>query len=161
MPVMMKLSLRPLAIAGLLLTAAMLTACSSIPLVQRDAAERARFEAYAGKPIAQYTRMTNYSGWAPISRDQLVVWTDINQAYLITVFRPCTDLMFARRIGVTSFADTVSAKFDFVKADGWKCMIKTIQPVDYLRMQQDERKARAAPAHPATPAPASSVQADS
>lgn len=140
----MRPATRRVAAAGLLLAAALLSSCSGIPLVKREAAERARFQAYAGKPVGSYTWLTSYDGWEPISRHQLVVWTNINEAYLITVFRPCTDLMFARRIGLTSFAGTVSAKFDFVKADGWKCMIKTIQPVDYRRMLRDERKARAA-----------------
>jgi hypothetical protein len=119
--------------------AALLAACSSIPLSQRDAAERARFEAYAGKPVDHFTWLTHYEGWEPISRNQLVVWTDINQAYLITVFQPCTDLMFARRIGLTSTADTVYAHFDHVRAEGWTCIIDTIQPVDYLRMEHDMR----------------------
>jgi len=126
--------------AWLLVAAALLTACSGIPLRQREAAERARFEAYAGKPVDHFTWLTHYEGWEPISPDQLVVWTDINQAYLITVARPCTDLMFARRIGLTSTADTVYAHFDFVHAERWRCMIQTIQPVDYLRMQHDMRE---------------------
>lgn len=122
----------------------LLSSCSSIPLVKREAAERARFQAYAGKPVDSYTWLTTYDGWEPISRHQLVLWTNINEAYLVTVYQPCTDLMFARHIGVTSFAGTVSARSDFVKADGWKCMIKTIQPIDYRRMLRDERKAHAA-----------------
>ncbi|HVS77028.1 MAG TPA: DUF6491 family protein [Steroidobacteraceae bacterium] len=126
--------------AWLLVAAALLAACSGIPLKERDAAERARFEAYAGKPIDHFTWLTRYEGWEPISNDQLVVWTDINRAYLITVFHPCTDLMFARRIGLTSTANSVYAHFDFVHAEGWRCMIKTIQPVDYLRMQHDLRE---------------------
>ncbi len=126
--------------AWLLVAAALLAACSGIPLKERDAAERARFEAYAGKPIDHFTWLTHYEGWEPISNDQLVVWTDINRAYLITVFHPCTDLMFARRIGLTSTANSVYAHFDFVHAEGWRCMIKTIQPVDYLRMQRDLRE---------------------
>ena len=130
--------------AWLLLGAALLASCSGIPLKQREAAERSRFEAYAGKPVDHFTWLTHYDGWEPISPDQLVVWTDINDAYLITVFRPCTDLMFARRIGLTSSGDTVYAHFDAVKAQGWRCMIKTIQPVDYLRMQRDLREHRAA-----------------
>ena len=51
--------------------------------------------------------------------------------------------MFANRIGLTSTADTVYAHFDFVRAEGWKCMIDTIQPVDYLRMRHDLREAKA------------------
>lgn len=127
-----------------LVAAALLTACSGIPLRQREAAERNRFEAYAGKPVDHFTWLTHYQGWEPISPDQLVVWTDINQAYLITVFHPCTDLMFARRIGLSSTADTVYAHFDSVHADGWRCQISTIQPVDYLRMEHDLRKQREA-----------------
>ena len=124
--------------------AVLLASCSGIPLKQRDAAERARFEAYAGKPVDHFTWLTRYEGWEPISPDQLVVWTDINRAYLITVFHPCTDLMFARRIGLTSTADTVYAHFDSVRAEGWRCTIRTIQPVDYLRMQHDLRRQREA-----------------
>ncbi|HEX3843700.1 MAG TPA: DUF6491 family protein [Steroidobacteraceae bacterium] len=130
--------------AWLLVAAAPLTSCSGIPLKQREAAERARFEAYAGKPVDHFTWFTHYEGWEPISRNQLVVWTDINQAYLVTVFPPCTDLMFARRIGLTSTADTVYAHFDSVRAEGWHCMIDTIRPVDYRRMEHDLRQQRQA-----------------
>jgi hypothetical protein len=126
--------------ACLLAVAALVTACSSIPLAQRDAAERARFEAYAGKPVDHLTWLTEYNGWEPISPDQLVLWTDINQAYLITVFKPCTDLMFVRHIGLHPTADTIYAHFDSVHADRWNCVIKTIQPVDYKRMEHDLRQ---------------------
>jgi len=125
--------------AWLLVAAALLASCSGIPLKQREAAERNRFEAYAGKPVERFTWLTRYEGWEPISQDQLVVWTDINQAYLITVFHPCRNLLFVRHIGLTSAADTVYAHFDSVRAGGWRCIIDTIQPVDYLRMQHDLR----------------------
>lgn len=128
--------------AWLLVTAALLASCSGIPLKQRDVAERARFEAYAGKPVDHFTWLTHYEGWEPISPDQLVIWTDINQAYLITVFHPCTDLMFARRIALRPTADTIYAHFDAIHAEGWSCIINTIQPVDYLRMEHDLRAAK-------------------
>jgi Family of unknown function (DUF6491) len=133
-----------LRVAWLLVAAALLAACSGIPLEQRDAAERARYEAYAGKPVDHFTWLTNYQGWEPISPDQLVVWTDLNTAYLITVFHPCIDLMFAHRIGLRPTADTIYAHFDSVHVEGWKCMINTIQPVDYLRMEHDLRAQREA-----------------
>jgi Family of unknown function (DUF6491) len=133
-----------LAAVCVLAAAALLASCSGIPLKQRDAAERARFEAYAGKPVDHFTWFTSYDGWEPISRDQLVVWTDINRAYLISVLRPCTDLMFAQRIGLSSTADTVYAHFDSVHVEGWSCIIKTIRPVDYLKMQHDLRREREA-----------------
>jgi len=125
--------------AWLLVAAALLVSCSGIPLKQREAAERSRFESYAGKPVDHFTWLIHDEGWEPISPDQLVVWTDINTAYLVTVFHPCTDLMFARRIGLTSTADAVYAHFDSVRVEGWRCMINTIRPVDYLRMQHDLR----------------------
>ncbi len=94
--------------------------------------------------------MTGYDGWEPISHDPGVVWTGINQAYPITVHPPCGDLMFSDRVGLTSFADTVSAMFDFVRAGGWQCRIRTIRPLDQRRMLRDERKARTAhSSHPA------------
>ncbi|HEY1892752.1 MAG TPA: DUF6491 family protein [Steroidobacteraceae bacterium] len=130
--------------AWLLIATALLAACSAIPLKQREAAERSRFEAYAGKPVDHFTWLAQYEGWEPISPDQLVVWTDINRAYLITVFRPCTDLMFAQRIALTPFANTVYAHFDSVHVEGWRCIINTIQPVDYVRMEHDERAQREA-----------------
>lgn len=136
----MSCSRSPLWVACLLVAAALLTACSSIPLEKRDAAERARFEAYAGKPVDHLTWLTDYSGWEPISPDQLILWTDINQAYLITVFRPCTNLMFARHIGLHPFANTIYAHFDSVHVDHWNCIIKSIQPVDYRRMEHDLRE---------------------
>ncbi len=128
----------------LLAAAAVLASCSGIPLKQREAAERGRFEAYAGKPVGSFTELTGYDGWEPISPDKLVVWTDINEAYLITVFRPCPNLMFANRIGLTSTARTVSAHFDAVKVERWRCIIDTIQPVDYRRMLRDLRSRKPA-----------------
>lgn len=126
--------------ACLLVAAALLAACSGIPLEQRDAAERARFEAYAGKPVDHLTWLTEYQGWQPISPNQLVIWTGINDAYLVTVFRPCTDLMFARHIVLHPTAHTLYAHFDSVHAEGWSCIIDTIRPVDYRRMQHDLRE---------------------
>jgi Family of unknown function (DUF6491) len=128
--------------AWLLVAAALLASCSGIPLKQRDAAERARYEAYAGKPVDHFTWLTSYDGWEPISPNQLVVWTDINTAYLITVFHPCTDLMFAHRITLKPTADTIYAHLDSVHVEGWNCIISTIQPVDYLRMEHDLRAAK-------------------
>jgi hypothetical protein len=58
--------------------------------------------------------------------------------------------MFARRIGLTSTADTVYAHFDAVRAEGWRCTIDTIQPVDYLRMQHDLRAQHEAEKHKAS-----------
>ncbi|HEY6927843.1 MAG TPA: DUF6491 family protein [Steroidobacteraceae bacterium] len=129
-----------LARSWLLPTVALLSACSGIPLNERQDALRARYEAYAGAPIKQFTWIGRYDSWDPIGTNQLVVWTTPFQAYLIKVAPPCDNLQFVHRIGLTSTANTVYAGFDFVKVDhGWRCPIQQIRPVDYQRLQQDMR----------------------
>jgi hypothetical protein len=127
---------------------ALLTACSGIPLKQRDEALRARYEAYAGAPVSQFTWLGRYDSWQPIGTNELVVWTTPFQAYLIKVAPPCENLQFANRIGLTSTANTVSARFDFVKVEHWRCPIQEIRPIDYTRMRQD-MKTHSASGNPA------------
>ena len=131
--------------AALLAATLILASCSGIPLAQRQTARLHRYEAYAGKPVKQITWVNGYRRWSAIGADKLLVWTNINQPYLVTVFRPCTNLLFAHGIGVTSTIDTTQARFDFVTADGWRCMIETIQPIDYPRMQRAAHTGAAAP----------------
>ena len=126
--------------AWLLPAVGLLTGCSGIPLKEREQAQRDRYEAYAGPPVDQFTYLGRYDSWQPIGANELVVWTSINQAYLIKVAPPCENLQFANRVGLTSTAGTVSARFDFVKVGHWRCPIQEIRPVDYLRMKQDLRK---------------------
>ena len=130
-----------LRIAWLLPAFALLIACSGIPLKERMAAERERYEAYAGNPIDHFTYLGRFDGWEPIGRHELVVWTGINDAYLIKVAPPCEDLQFANRIGLTSTGGTVYSRFlDSVKVRGWNCPIQEIRPVDYKRLRQDLRR---------------------
>jgi len=120
---------------------ALLTACSGIPLKQRQDAQRARYESYAGPPIEQFTWLGRYDSWQPIGTNELVVWTTPFQAYLIKVAPPCDNLEFVDHIGLTSTASTVYARLDFVKVGRhWRCPIQEIRPVDYQRMRQDMRK---------------------
>ena len=130
--------------AWLMPAVALLAACSGIPLKERQDAERARYEAYAGAPVDQFTWLGHYDSWQPIGTHELVVWTTPFQAYLIKVAPPCENLEFVNRIGLTSTASTVSARFDFVTLgrdhDHWRCPIQEIRPVDYQRMRQDMRK---------------------
>jgi hypothetical protein len=124
--------------AWLVSATALLTACSGIPLKQRQDEQRARYEAYAGPPVEQFTYLGRYDSWQPIGTNQVVVWTTPFQAYLIKVAPPCDNLQFVNRIGLTSTGNTVSARFDFVKVGRqWRCPIQEIRPVDYQRMRQD------------------------
>ncbi len=124
----------------LLAAAALLAGCSGIPLKERDAAQRSRYEAYAGPPVDRFTWFGHYYGWEDLGPTDLVVWTTPFQAYLIKVDPPCTDLPFVNHIGLTSTQNTVSSRFDFVKVRGWRCPIREIRPIDYQRMRQDMQK---------------------
>jgi hypothetical protein len=120
---------------------ALLTACSGIPLKERQDAQRSRYEAYAGAPVDQFTWLGRYDSWQPIGTNELVVWTTPSQAYLIKVAPPCDNLNFVNRIGLTSTGSTVSARFDFVKVGHrWRCPIQEIRPIDYQRMRTDLRQ---------------------
>jgi hypothetical protein len=121
----------------LALAAALLASCASSPIAQQSAAERARYMAHAGPPVKRFTWVSSYQRASAISRDQVLVWTDINRAYLVTALRPCANLWFAHHIGFTRTGDSVYAGLNLVKADGWTCGIKTIQPIDYRAVQQD------------------------
>jgi hypothetical protein len=130
-------------IALLLGIVALLAACSSISLKEREQAERARIEAYAGQPVDHFTWLGRYDGWKPIGKEEALVWTSPDKAYLINVAPPCEDLRFATRIGLTSSLHTVYSRgLDYVRVRGWRCPIKQIRPVDYGRLQADLRRER-------------------
>ncbi|HKT73441.1 MAG TPA: DUF6491 family protein [Steroidobacteraceae bacterium] len=119
--------------------AIVLMGCSGIPR-RSDNETLQRYQAYAGEPVDRITYLGRYDGWVALGRYDLVVWTTLNDAYLITVLPPCENLPFANRIGLTSTAGQVSARFDNVLVRGWKCRIKEIRPVDYKRLRQDMRQ---------------------
>ncbi|HEY1725958.1 MAG TPA: DUF6491 family protein [Steroidobacteraceae bacterium] len=121
----------------------LLAACAGIGRRADDQTERDRYAKYAGAPIDHFTWLGHFDGWAAVGPYQLVLWTRVDQAYLVTVQSPCTDLEFTQRVGVTSTAGTVS-HLDSVTFDHQRCPITEIRPIDYGRMRHD---ARAAAAH--------------
>jgi hypothetical protein len=130
--------------ACVLLVAALLAAgCSGIPRRQRDQEQLDRYLRYAGDPVDHITYLGHYDNWQSVSRYQIVLWTNINDAYLITVRPPCEDLQFAQRIGITQTGSTISSRFDAVLVKHWRCQISEIRPIDYLRMKKDQREEKA------------------
>ena len=124
----------------LLLILASIGACSAPPRKQSDGRELERYMTYAGEPITSFSMLGGLDNWQSLSRDKVVIWTRPNEAYLLTVQLPCSDLSFAQRIGVTSTGTTVSQGLDFVKVREQKCTIAEIRPLDYRRMQEDARQ---------------------
>lgn len=111
------------------LAAATLAGCASSPKLD--------YREYAGEPIKSFY-MPDYDGWSPVSENQLVVWTGINKAYLLSVKGYCPDLKFANAIGVTSTGNTVD-KFEKVIVGKDRCFIDEIRPIDTQQMKEDRK----------------------
>ena len=128
-------------IASLVVVTSLLASCSVVRTIeQQDTARHTLLDAYAGKPVDRISfLLTAGPGGGAISANQLVTWTDFTQAhaYLITVGKGCPDLYLAGALHLTSTGDVVRADSDHVIAEGFVCPIRTIQPVDYLRVQRD------------------------
>jgi hypothetical protein len=127
-----------------LLLPAMLAACSAFGSRESDEQVFNRYHEFAGPPVDKFAYFGRISGWQSLGRDALVVYTGVNDAYLLTVAPPCNDLTFANRIGLTSTGSTVSARFDSVLVDDRRCQITQIRPVDYAAVRRAAREEREA-----------------
>ena len=123
-----------IAIVSAVAAAPMLAGCASLKKSQLD------YHEYTGEPVKSFY-MSNFDGWAPVSKDELVVWAGINKAYLLKVAGYCPDLQFANAIAVTSTANTVD-KFEKVIVGRDRCFIQEIRPVDVKQMKEDRKLLR-------------------
>jgi hypothetical protein len=120
--------------------AVLLAACSGVPQRVKDQTALQQYLEYSGAPLDHFTYLGRYDDWRALSSTQLVVWTSLNEAYLLTVRTPCINLQFTQRVGLTSTAGTVSSGLDSVLVDRDRCQITEIRPVDYKKMRSDLRK---------------------
>jgi hypothetical protein len=109
--------------------ALVLAACATGPKLD--------YREYAGEPVKQFY-MSSYDGWTPVSNNQVVIWTGINEAYLLTIEGYCPDLKFANAIAVTSTGSKVD-KFEKVIVGRDRCFINEIRPVDVKQMKADRK----------------------
>jgi Family of unknown function (DUF6491) len=99
----------------------------------------AHYTAFAGPPLQSFTWLGRFWSWEPLSRDQLVVWTTNNAAYLLKIWPPC-DLRFAGLgIGISSTASTIYRGADSVivrsGAQPQRCPIDSIRRIDVPAMR--------------------------
>jgi uncharacterized protein DUF6491 len=118
--------------AAAVLGAALLAGCATGPKLD--------YTDYAGEPVKSFY-MNSFDGWNAVSKDQLVVWTDINKAYLLRVTGYCPDLQIANAIAVTSTGNTVD-KFEKVIVGKDRCFINEIRPLDTKQMKEDRKLLR-------------------
>jgi Family of unknown function (DUF6491) len=117
-------------------TMLLLSACSGIARRQDGQSQLDRYLQYAGAPVDHFTYLGRFDSWQALSRNQLVVWTSMNDAYLLTVADICTGLLFTERIGVSSTGGSVS-RLEAVSFDHQSCPISEIRPLDYRKLRQD------------------------
>ncbi len=130
------------ALAAIAVAFTLLGACSAgIPVRQDPEEVRNRYQAHAGAPIDHFTRLGRYDGWEALGREELVLFTSINNAYLLKVSPPCHDLRTAEGMGLTSTGGSVYARLDSITTRGWRCRILQIRRLDYRRMKADLRRA--------------------
>jgi hypothetical protein len=123
-----------------LCAAALLTACASARDVEQKQKEAlARYQPYLGETVSQFNRYTRNDSWTAVDNERVIVHTNMNDAYMLTVAPPCMNLPFANlAIGVTErIRNTVASGFDSILVQGERCLILKIQRLDYKRMQQD------------------------
>jgi hypothetical protein len=118
------------AIAGLLLGG-----CAST--LAHINAPKLDYREYAGEPVKSFN-LYHFDGWSAVSKDQLVVWSGMNEAYLLKVSGYCPNLQYANTIAVTSTADQVD-KFEKVIVGRDKCFINEIRPIDTKQMKADRK----------------------
>jgi len=116
--------------------------CSS--QASRDA-ERERYRDFAEEPVDSFSFLGRFHSWHLLGKNELVVWTAMNKAYLLTVDGFCPELSSATTIGLTSTGGRVSRGFDSVTLpQDQRCTITQIQPIDVKSLKQAESEAREA-----------------
>ena len=109
------------------------------------------YREYVGEPVKSFY-MDNFDGWTAIAKDQLVVWSGVNKAYLLTVTGFCPDLQVAQAIAVTSTGNTVD-RFEKVIVGRDRCFIHEIRPLDTKQMKEDRKLMREQMKKPQEPPP--------
>jgi hypothetical protein len=136
-----------------LIAVLVLTACASSGARHDDGLAKgsdklARYQPYVSEPVSQFNMYSSFDGWSDVDNEHVIIHTNVNESYLLTVAPVCIDLPFATRIGVVSrFPNTVSSGFDSLRVGRENCRILEIRPVNYKKMQADlraEKKLKAA-----------------
>jgi len=118
----------------LVMTALLTVGCAGGPR-RVDGDRTIQYLDYAGEPVRGFTSFRLQS-WQPLSRNRLILWTGVNEAYLVTVWDSCPDLQFAHSIRVTSTGSQITT-FDHVKVGRDRCPIEQIRPIDVRQMKAD------------------------
>jgi len=132
--------MKPMRAFGLVV--AMLAGCAGGSPRVEHSETLGRYLDYAGEPVDRATSF-RLDSWELVGRDRIVLWTGVNEAYLVTVWDTCRDLQFTQHIRVVSGIDNQISRFDKVMVGRDTCPIKEIRPIDVRQMKADRAAERA------------------
>ncbi len=118
----------------LVLTALLAAGCAG-GLRRSTDDQAAAYLDYAGEPVRGFTSFRLQS-WQSLSRNQLILWGGVSEAYLVKVWDSCPDLQFANSIRVSSTGSQITT-FDHVIVGRDRCQISEIRPIDVRQMKAD------------------------
>lgn len=127
-------------IMSVVLASLVVAGCAAGTSVSRGEQAMDKYEPYLGEPVRSFTAF-RIDSWQSVDRDRLILWTGINNAWLITISGSCPDLMFTDRIRVSSTGSQVST-FDKVIVRGDTCLIDKIEPINVRQMKADRDAAK-------------------
>src|SRR5262245_7734961 len=112
---------------ALALAVTMTSACAAG--LQRNRDPLAQYDGYIGEPVRSFNAFRIQS-WQPVDKDQLILWTSINDAYLIKVTGFCPDLPFATSIRVDNRGGMSQVTtLDSIIVHRDRCQIQQINPI--------------------------------
>ena len=132
--------MKPMMVVGLAL--AVLAGCASGPPRVQHNETLERYLDYAGEPVERVTAF-RLNSWESLGRDRIVLWSGVNDAYLVTVWDTCRDLEYTNHIRVVSSMSSTISRFDKVMVGRDSCPIKEIRPIDVRQMKEDRAADRA------------------
>lgn len=98
---------------------------AALPPPGPDVAELVR----SGEPVASIPTADRVYAFKPLDYEHVVLSTNAETHYLVTLNRQCVGLRLARHVGVTASNNTIWAGFDALTADGEACAIREIYRV--------------------------------
>jgi hypothetical protein len=81
---------------------------------------------HQGVRVDSIAAVSSGSTWEVLDYQHVVVTLNSQQRYLLTLTHMCPTLAVAAKLGISASGDTVYAGFDYITADGERCLIKGI-----------------------------------
>jgi len=81
---------------------------------------------HSGVRVDSISALSSDSTWTVLDYQHVVVTLDTQQRYLLTLSHMCPKLAVAAKLGISTSGDAVYAGFDYITADGERCLIKDI-----------------------------------